>query len=81
MIYFNPAWVSGIKGFSKEESNAVLSFLKEYMTKPIFQCRVRWQNNSLAFWDNRCVIRSPVPDYMGKRQMQRVTIGTDWGPS
>ncbi len=81
MIYFNPAWVIGIKGFSREESNVVVSFLKQHLVKPIFQCRIRWQNNSVAFWDNRCLIHSPVPDYMGKRRMQRVAIGGDWRPS
>ncbi len=81
MIYFNPAWVIGIKGFSREESHVVVSFLKQHMVKPIFQCRIRWQNNTIAFWDNRCLIHSPVPDYMGKRLMQRVAIGGDWRPS
>ena len=81
MIYFNPAWVIGIKDFSREESNAVVSFLKQHMVNPIFQCRIRWRNNTVAFWDNRCLIHSPVPDYMGKRLMQRVAIGGDWRPS
>ena len=81
MIYFNPAWVSGIKGFSNEESDAVISFLKTHMVNPAFQCRLRWENDALAFWDNRCVIHSPVPDYFGKRQMQRVAIGGDWQPN
>lgn len=81
MLYYNPAWVSGIKGFSKLESEAIRKLLSEHTAQPIFQCRFRWHNGSVAFWDNRAVQHSPVPDYFGKRNMQRVAIGCDWHPS
>jgi hypothetical protein len=30
---------------------------------PRFQCRFRWQANSVAFWDNRCVQHRAMWDY------------------
>ncbi len=60
------------------ESDAVLRFLFEHVKSPQFQCRFRWEVNSIAFWDNRAVQHFAVSDYDGSRVMQRVLIaGSD----
>jgi taurine dioxygenase len=56
------------------ESDAVLRFLVEHLKSPQFQCRFRWEVNSIAFWDNRAVQHFAVSDYDGSRVMQRVLI-------
>ena len=30
---------------------------------PLFQCRFRWRENSVAFWDNRCAQHRAMWDY------------------
>ena len=45
---------------------------------PEFQCRFRWQPNSVAFWDNRCVQHHAMWDYYPQRRHgYRVTIEGD----
>jgi taurine dioxygenase len=41
----------------------------------MLHCRVRWQPNTLVFWDNRCVQHHAVWDYYPHaRYGQRVAI-------
>jgi taurine dioxygenase len=45
------------------------------MENPLFQCRFRWQPNSVAFWDNRCTQHRALWDYWPHtRSGNRVTI-------
>jgi taurine dioxygenase len=45
---------------------------------PEYQCRFRWQVNSMAFWDNRCVQHHAMWDYYPQRRHgHRVTIQGD----
>ncbi|MBL8643135.1 MAG: TauD/TfdA family dioxygenase [Rhodospirillaceae bacterium] len=81
-LYINPAWAAGIKGMSPQESQALLSFLNVHATQqPKLQCRVRWENKTLVFWDNRCVQHSPIADYTDARVMHRVAIAGTWRPA
>ena len=32
----------------------MLCYLYQHMENPLFQCRFRWRENAIAFWDNRC---------------------------
>lgn len=81
-LYINPAWASGIKGMSPQESQALLAFLNTHATQqPKLHCRVHWRNGTVVFWDNRCVQHSPVADYTDPRIMHRVAIAGSWRPS
>jgi taurine dioxygenase len=63
---------------SDEESEMLLTFLRKHVIKPEFTCRFRWEEGSLAFWDNRCTQHYAVDDYSGQtRVMTRVTIRGD----
>ncbi len=45
---------------------------------PLFQCRFRWRENSIAFWDNRCVQHRAMWDYWpNTRSGHRVTVPGD----
>ena len=60
------------------EAPELLAFLFTHINSPEFQCRFRWREGSIAFWDNRWVQHYGVADYGGYRRiMQRVTIEGD----
>ena len=77
-IYVNVAFTSHIVGLDPDESAALLRQLYRQASVPEFQCRFRWQPDSLALWDNRCVQHYAVSDYWpARRVMERVTVVGD----
>ena len=65
-------------GVTERESRALLDFLFEHVTNPHFQCRFRWREHSVAFWDNRCVQHHAMWDYYPEtRTGTRVTVAGD----
>ncbi|MEP2830166.1 TauD/TfdA family dioxygenase [Parvibaculum sp.] len=74
-IYVNIAFTQHIVGMEKAESDALLAHLYAQAAVPEYQCRFRWQKNSIAFWDNRACQHYAAADYWpAVRQMERVTI-------
>lgn len=80
MLFINQAWTVSIKGLRKEESDAILTMLKQFALQDIFRCRVRYRNGSLLVWDNRAVQHSPNCDYSRHRYMWRLAMHSDWEP-
>jgi taurine dioxygenase len=77
-IYVNVAFTQYIEGYDKAESDALLKHLYAQAAIPEYQCRFRWRNNSIAFWDNRACQHYAVSDYWpAVRRMERVTIVGD----
>jgi taurine dioxygenase len=70
-------FTSRIVELSEDESAGVLSILFEHIKAPAFQCRIRWQPNTLALWDNRAVQHCAVADYDERRVMHRTLIAGD----
>ena len=74
-LYVNTAFTTHIKGLSDKESAWLLDHLYAQASKPEYQCRFRWQVNSIAFWDNRACQHYAVADYYpAMRAMERVTV-------
>jgi taurine dioxygenase len=74
-LFVNSLFTVRIKGMKTKESQMLLGFLIEHMATPEFTCRFRWEENSVAFWDNRITQHKPVNDYWPQhRRMQRITI-------
>ncbi len=56
-------------GIPHDESSAILHYLYQHAESPLFQCRFRWTENAIAFWDTaasstaRCGTtgRTPAP--------------------
>ena len=65
-------------GVPRDEGDGILRYLYEHMENPLFQCRFRWRENSIAFWDNRCVQHRAMWDYWPHtRSGNRVTVAGD----
>ena len=77
MLNVNANWTSHIVELQPDESRALLTFLFQHLQSPSFQVRFRWEEGSVAFWDNRAVQHFAVPDYAERRVMQRVTLTGD----
>jgi taurine dioxygenase len=73
-LFVNGQWAVYIEGLTERENAVLLPFLNDHVRSPEFQCRFHWENNSIAFWDNRWVQHYGVADYTERRVMQRVTI-------
>ncbi len=77
-LFVNPVFTVHINGLPRLESDTLLRMLYEHTALPDFQVRFRWQPNSVAFWDNRCVQHIAIWDYYPKvRSGNRVTIKGD----
>ena len=74
-LFVNPTFTLGFDGWSDEESKPLLNYLYSHATKPEFTCRFKWEEGSIAFWDNRSTWHLAVNDYHGQRRlMHRITI-------
>ncbi len=75
-LYVNAGFVARIKELTKRESTALLNMLFEHVTVGVdFQIRVRWEPNTVVFWDNRCVQHHAAWDYFPQvRHGYRATV-------
>ena len=77
-IYVNRAFTQHIVGWDKDDSDRMLAHLYAQAAIPEYQCRFRWEPNSIAFWDNRASQHYAASDYWpAVRRMERVTIVGD----
>jgi taurine dioxygenase len=77
-LYVNRGFTTELIGVPRDESDGILRWLFEHAENPLFQCRFRWRQNSIAFWDNRCVQHRAMWDYWpATRSGIRVTIKGD----
>ena len=75
VIYVNRAFTQYINGWEENESKDMLDFLYSRASTPEYQCRFAWENNSIAFWDNRACQHYANSDYWPQiRRVERVTI-------
>jgi taurine dioxygenase len=77
-LFVNRMFTNNIVQLKPRESEIVLDMLYRHIESPEFQCRFRWQPNSVAFWDNRSVQHLALWDYFPNRRYgHRVTIAGD----
>ncbi len=75
ILYVNAILTSHIEGLERAESDALLERLYREATVPEYQCRFRWESDSVAMWDNRAVQHYAASDYWpSRRVMERVAI-------
>jgi len=76
-LFVNGNSTTRLLGISERENQVLLPFLMDHVRSPAFQCRFRWDRNSIAFWENRSAQHYAVPDYRERRVMHRVTLAGD----
>jgi len=77
-LFVNRNFTTHIPQLKRNESNALLEMLYDHSETPEFQCRFKWQKNSIAFWDNRAAMHHAMWDYFPlSRLAHRVTICGD----
>lgn len=77
-LFVNRIFSTRLVQVSRNESDAILRMLLEHLENEAYQCRFRWQKNSVAFWDNRCAQHLAMWDYYPQRRRGlRVTIKGD----
>ena len=75
VIYVNAAFTQYIKDWEEEDSKEMLTYLYSRASVPEYQCRFAWEENSIAFWDNRACQHYANSDYWPNiRKVERVTI-------
>src|SRR6266581_4423325 len=75
ILYVNRGFTRFLIGVPRDESDAMLSYLYQHAENALFQCRFRWTENAIAFWDNRCAQHRAMWDYWPHtRAGTRVTV-------
>lgn len=79
VLYFSPIYCDRFDGWTRDESLPLMQYLTKIMTRPEHTCRFRWEQGSMAMWDNRAVVHYAIDDYPGHRRvMHRITIEGPW---
>ena len=74
-LFVNEGFTTKINELSEAESEAILKLLFAHATRPEYTIRWRWQENDVAFWDNRVTQHYAVDDSRpNRRVMHRATI-------
>ncbi|MFZ5961117.1 taurine dioxygenase [Pseudomonas knackmussii] len=74
-LFVSDGFTTRINEVSAAESRALLDLLFAHFSRPEFTVRWRWQENDVAFWDNRVTQHYAVDDYRPQRRvMHRATI-------
>lgn len=63
-LYVNSSFVGRLMETTKLEGEAILAMLYEHIALGVsFHCRVKWEPDTVVFWDNRCVQHFATFDY------------------
>lgn len=74
-LYCDGVYARGIEGLSDHEARPLLDFLVSHITQECFSCRLRWDQGTVALWDNRLALHRAFNDYDGyRREMHRSTV-------
>jgi taurine dioxygenase len=74
-LFVQPAYFKRFVGWSEDESRALLDYLQALPHRLQYQCRVRWQKDTLLVWDNRFTLHRGVHDFQNERRhLIRTTV-------
>ncbi|VTU38402.1 Alpha-ketoglutarate-dependent taurine dioxygenase [Variovorax sp. PBL-E5] len=73
-LFVNSIWTKRFTNLVDRYGENLLKLLNEWIMKPDFHVRFRWEQDSIAIWDNMATQHYAVFDYAGHtRRMHRVT--------
>ena len=74
-LYVDQTYSCGIEGLTDTEAAPLLEVLVGHLTQSAFTCRLRWEADTLAVWDNRSCVHQAYNDHVGfRREMYRTTV-------
>ena len=74
-LYLDGSYAVGIDGLEPQEAAPILDYLAHFLTQAAFSCRLRWEPDMVAVWDNRLCVHQAFNDYPGyRREMYRTTV-------
>lgn len=74
-LYVNRVFADGIDGMDTDEARELIDRLCRTADSPEHQVRLRWEPDTVAFWDNRAVQHYAASDYWPHtRTMERASI-------
>ena len=76
-LFVNEHFTRRIVELGHDESEALLTFLTKWASRPQFTLRYGWSEGTIAMWDNRCTQHCVLSDFEGERVVQRVTVMGD----
>jgi alpha-ketoglutarate-dependent taurine dioxygenase len=75
LLYVNRFFTESIVEMEQNEANELIDLLSSQAELLEYQCRFRWQKDSVAFWDNRACQHFALSDYWPERRvMERASI-------
>lgn len=77
VLFVNEHFTRRIVEMSHRESEMLLNYLTRWIASPRFTVRYRWQEGTIAMWDNRSTQHFVLSDFSEQRVIQRVTIMGD----
>lgn len=76
-LFVNAIWTGRFDGIHLDLSDGLLAMMREWVKKPEFMVRFRWEQDSIAIWDNLATQHYAVFDYAPHfRAMHRMTAGS-----
>jgi len=79
-LFVSPEFLKSVVGLTARESQQLLEFLWEHVTRPEFVVRFRWNAGDIAMWDNRATSHLAPEDVYEtdfERQLYRITLVGD----
>lgn len=68
-IYVNSVHTHYIKNFHKDESEIILNYIFEKIKNEDNCYRHKWEEDTIAIWDNRCCQHLPIDDCQGEYRL------------
>jgi len=74
-LYVNTEFTLRFEHWTEQESKPLLDYLYQHASQNEFTCRFKWEEGSMAIWDNRATHHCALNDYDGEfRLMHRITV-------
>ncbi|MEI9850502.1 MAG: TauD/TfdA family dioxygenase [Sphingomonas sp.] len=74
-LYVTTAYFKRFDGWNDADSQGLLRYLETLPYRIQYQCRIKWEPDTLIVWDNRFLQHCGVHDYQNERRhLVRTTI-------